>query len=40
LVLVPISVHAPPRIAAKLSGMNSLDGLIRSLFDHSCTIGM
>ena len=39
LEAVPIMVHAPPRIAAKLSGMNSFEGLIRSLRAQSLTMG-
>ena len=39
-VLVPTSVHMPPKIAAKLNGIMSFDGLIRSPRAQSLTTGM
>jgi hypothetical protein len=38
-VLVPINVHKPPRIVAKLSGMRSFETGIRNLRAHSMTAG-
>ena len=37
---LPMSVSCPPSWDAKLSGMNSLEGLIRCRFAQSRTIGM
>ena len=39
LVLVPINVHKPPRIVAKLSGMSSLDTGMPYFLPHSMTAG-
>ncbi len=40
VVLVPIRVHIPPRMAAKLSGMNRWLTEMRCLRDQSLRIGI
>mmetsp|Transcript_688 Transcript_688/g.968 ORF Transcript_688/g.968 Transcript_688/m.968 type:complete len:205 (-) Transcript_688:412-1026(-) len=39
-VEVPINVQVPPRILAKLSGINNCCGLTPIFFPHRCTIGI
>jgi hypothetical protein len=39
-VEVPISVHVPPSIEAKASGINNLDGLILAVFATPITGGI